>query len=438
MLEVSENWRNTILDPLVTRRFRNVARIDLSGSILESGIASISSSASDETAKLEQLADGIVETDHAYASLDSAWVIGDGKVCASSIYGQTGYVGVQLSGTDGAFTTYETLSFVMSAVTAINHITVAFDDKLGEYAVDFDVAFLNASGTEIGRWAVTGNSAYALSLNSGTGYTQMTGVKTYRLIVKKWSAAGRTCKVCECYSGSAELVTGDDRLISMITEEASETPESNEVGSVIAGILTLALDNSDQRYTKTNPDSIVYGIDMRKKRIQTYSGLVYDDGKTELLSMGTYFVDDWNGTDGDTTITIKATDMMTALDRVKYSKTTYLTYPATVGALIVDVFLSVGFGISFNMDSAYSALTIPSEPNFDGASCRAVLKYAAQIMNGSIMQTKDAQIRCMANVIADAAAESGLFSSPVLELGPDTYFSGGSPLTTHMDQPASP
>ena len=146
MLDVSSAWRAAILNPMVTRQFRVMARIDLAGSILVSGLAGITTPTGDHTSKPEQLADGIIETDNAYASLDSAWTLGDGKRAASTIYGQTGYVGVQLSGTGGVFTVQEQLTFTMTSPTMINHITVAFDDKLAEYAVDFDIAFFNAAG----------------------------------------------------------------------------------------------------------------------------------------------------------------------------------------------------------------------------------------------------------------------------------------------------
>lgn len=422
MLDVTSAWRAAILNPIVTRQFRVLARIDLSGSILVSGLAGISTPTGDHTSKPEQLADGIIETDNAYASLDSAWTLGDGKRAASTIYGQTGYVGVQLSGTGGAFTVQEQLTFTMTSPTMINHITIAFDDKLAEHAVDFDVVFFNAAGAEIGRWAVTGNSADSLSLTAGTVYTQATGVKTYKLIVKKWSAAGRTCKVLECFSGSAELVTGEDRLISMVTDEAAEASGSPDVGSVMSSSLTMALDNRDRRYDKENPGAIVYQTDMRKKRIQAYAGLVYDDGSAEIVLMGTFFVDNWGSADGEIAKTVKASDMLAALDRVTYVKTASLTYPATATNLIADAFACAGFGLLLDVDEAYDNLTIPSVPDFDGASCREVLRYVAQILNGSIFQTRDARVRCMANMIPDGAAETGLFGEPVLEIGPDAYF----------------
>lgn len=422
MLEVSSAWRAAILNQMVTRQFRVMARLDLSGSILVSGLASIATPAGDDTSKPEQLADGIIETDYAYASLDSAWVIGDGKRAASTIYGQTGYVGKQLSGSGGAFAVHEQLTFTMASPTMINHITIAFDNQLAEHAVDFDVAFFSAAGAEIGRWAVTGNSADALSLTAGGVYTQVVGVKTYKLIVKKWSAAGRTCKVLECYSGSAELVTGEDRLISMVVDESSEPTGSPEAGAVMSSSLTLALDNADRRYDRENPEAIVYQTDMRKKRIQAYVGLVYGDGSAEVLLVGTFFVDNWGSGDGEIAKTVKASDMLAAMDRVTYKKTASLTYPATVKNLIADAFACAGFGLLLEADVAYDNLTIPAEPNFDGASCREVLRYAAQIMNGSIFQTRDARIRCMANVIADGAPEAGLFGAPVLTIGPDAYY----------------
>jgi hypothetical protein len=107
---------------------------------------------------------------------------------------------------------------------------------------------------------------------------------------------------------------------------------------------------------------------------------------------------------------------------VTYVKTASLTYPATMTNLIADVFACAGFGVVLDVDAAYNSLTIPSAPVFDGASCREVLRYAAQVMNGSIYQTRDLSIRCTANVITDGAAESGLFGAPVLEIGPDAYF----------------
>ncbi len=434
MLEVSAAWRDSILNPNVSRQFRVTARIDLTGSILISGISGITTPAADETSKPDQLADGIVATDHAYASLDGAWTLGDGKYAASTIYGQTGYVGQQLAGVGGVFAIYEQLTFTMSAPTTINHITLAFDDQLNEYAVDFDIQFMNAAGAEIGRWVVTGNGAPALSITAGSGYAVMNLVKSYRLIVKKWSASGHTCKVTECFSGAVELVTGEDRLLTMTVDEAAESNGSSEVGAVMAGVLNMLLDNADRRYSPQNAEGLVYGIDMRKKRIQTSTGMRHADGSTEMLPMGTYYVDDWAETDGEISLAVKATDMMTALDRVTYKKTSSLTYPATLADLIADVFACAGFGIAFDMDEAYEDLTIPAEPDFNGASCREALRYAAQLMNGSIYQTRDAMIRCTAHIIADGVAEGGLFGTSVLTIGPDACF-GGARVTRNTDGP---
>lgn len=424
MLSVSSEWRAAVLNPLVSRRVQVMARIDLTGSILDSGISSVTTPAADETSKTVQLSDGILQPDYAYASLDSAWTVGDAKYVSSKIYGQTGYVGTQLSGAGGTFTVQEIITMTLTAPTRVNHFTVAFDQRLDEYAVDFDVAFLNSTGTEVGRWVITGNASPALTLVSGGAYPEAIGVKTIRLIVKKWSAAGRTCKVTECYSGAAEVVTGSDRILTMIPDEEMEASASVEVGSCLASTLTLSLDNSDRRYSKANTSGIIYGLDMRKKRIQIFAGLVYDDGSSEMVPMGTYFVSNWGEEDGEIPITIKATDMLTGLDGVTYAKTSSLTYPATLSALIADVFACAGFGVEFANDAAYGSLTIPSEPNFDSASCRQVLRYAAQMVNGSIQQTRDMKIRCVANLIAENAAASGLFGAPVLSIGPSAYFGG--------------
>lgn len=424
MLSVSSEWRAAVLNPLVSRRMQVMARIDLTGSILDSGISSVTTPAADETSKPAQLSDGVLQPDYAYASLDSAWTVGDAKYVASKIYGQTGYVGTQLSGTGGTFAVQEIIAMTLTAPTRVNHFTVAFDQKLNEYAVDFDVAFLNASGTEIGRWAVTGNASPALTLVSGETYPEVTAVKTIRLIVKKWSAAGRTCKITECYSGAAEVVTSGDRILTMIPDEEMEASASVEVGSCLSGTLTLKLDNSDRRYSKANASGIVYGLDMRKKRIQIFAGLVYDDGSSEMVPMGTYFVSNWGEEDGEIPITIKATDMLTGLDGVVYAKTSSLTYPATLSALIADVFACAGFGVEFIFDAAYGSLSIPTAPDFNGASCRQVLRHAAQMVNGSIQQTRDMKIRCVANLITENAAESGLFKTPVLSIGPGAYFGG--------------
>jgi hypothetical protein len=318
----------------------------------------------------------------------------------------------------------EIITMTLTAPTRVNHFTVAFDQRLSEYAVDFDVAFLNSAGTEIGRWAVTGNASSALTLVSGGTYPEVTAVKSIRLIVKKWTAAGRTCKVTECYSGAAEVVTGSDRILTMIPDEEVEASTSVEVGSCLASTLTLSLDNSDRRYSKANASGLIYGLDMRKKRIQIFAGLVYDDGSNELVPMGTYFVSNWGEEDGEIPITIKATDMLTGLDGVVYAKTSSLTYPATLSALISDVFACAGFGVEFVSDAAYGNLSIPAAPDFAGATCRQVLRYAAQMVNGSIFQTRDMKIRCVANLIAENAPESGLFGSPVFSIGPAAYFGG--------------
>ena len=424
MLSVSSAWRAAVLNPLVSRRVLVMAQIDLTGSILDSGISSVTTPAADETSKPAQLTDGVMQPDYAYASLDSAWTVGDAKYVASKIYGQNGYVGAQLSGTGGTFTTQEIIAMTLTAPTRINHFTVAFDQRLNEYAVDFDIAFLNSAGTEIGRWAVTGNASTALTLVSGGSYAEMIAVKTIRLIVKKWSAAGRTCKVSECYSGAAELVTGGNRILTMIPDEEMEASASVEVGSCLASALTLTLDNSDRRYSKSNASGIIYGLDMRKKRIQIYAGLIYDDGSSEMVWLGTYFVTNWGEEDGEIPITIKAMDMMAGLDGVTYAKTSSLTYPATLFALIQDVFACAGFSVEFFLDASYASLSIPSAPNFNGASCRQVLRYAAQMVNGSILQMRNMTIRCVANLIAENASESGLFNTPVLTIGPSAYFGG--------------
>jgi hypothetical protein len=422
MIPVSEKWGRTILNPDVARKFSETAIIALENGIYQASAVRVETSGAQGVSQNAQLYNSILTTGYPYADADGTWTIASGRMAASSQIGEAGFVGATVCDQNGVFTPYVWLRMQFNAAHNVNAIYLAFDDKLGQYATQFDIVFLNADETEIGCWVFSDNTktvfdpltekdagtaaAWAFRLGNtalgdrlGQGTNKMPDTRNVSMVeirIYKWNAPGTTAKVVEFSAERNEVVRGDDRIINAKID-MELIPDNIEPGYIPSKTISLTLDNGDNRYT---PQSGIIGKEpMSNKRIAFFCGLEYEDGTVEEIQCGTFYIDAWTVNQSAKTVTIQASDIISRLDKIEYIKTDAMKYPANLKQIAEDIFNAAGFGVVVQAEAPYEKVIVDTEPDWgNGVTCREAMQVVANRVNGEILQGWDGSIRGYAQV----------------------------------------
>lgn len=153
------------------------------------------------------------------------------------------------------------------------------------------------------------------------------------------------------------------------TEDAvSDDNTFSALGSTIIGAATLVINNMDESFS---------GYDFINAAVVLYIGMeITENGttRTEKLRKGTYTVDDTSYNGG--TITLTLLDNMEQFDRPY--KTSTLTYPATLDAIVRNACTSCGVSLG-TVDFPHKNFVIAKKPEDEAITYREVVGWAACI-----------------------------------------------------------
>lgn len=164
-------------------------------------------------------------------------------------------------------------------------------------------------------------------------------------------------------NGEVLPLTYKDFMIGGCSIEDKTTDGKFGVGHAIGKILTIRLENGDERFSR---------YDFYQSIINLYVALLLDDGRIEKIRKGVYYAT-VPETPGDT-IQISAVDGMYRLDRDYASSLT--VYPATLQTILSDACLDCGIPIGFRQ---FDNMNFVVQEKPEKATYRQVVSYAAQI-----------------------------------------------------------
>jgi len=247
---------------------------------------------------------------------------GGGQFSALSkkMYGRSCMYGTSCMYTNGEAPP-ELMLFLVSRT--FTEIRVSFDDKRNEFAVDFDITFINSSQTR---------NTIEIRGNTGTTYSSAIATQNdiieIRLKILTWSNESRNAKVAEFLTSVSETYTGTDILNMKITE-VRELTDRSPVGSTASGQCVISLVNKNRKFDYDNTESTLYGLIRENVRIRPFIG----DG-TEWIPLGVYYAKAWDISKRLISATVTGLDRMALLGETDYTNAAIITAPADTEYII--------------------------------------------------------------------------------------------------------
>lgn len=323
----------TEIEKLRGRRLQARCRFDFSDTSIDNSILAYASSANN-AALYQQLFNGKEDVSFKYLSLDGSCLLTGEYYIPPETQTEIeryefGWWSEEMSADDRNFpilsgSAFSEVAFGESAfglgVSApevsvnfthrqVQEIAISFDNSRMEYAEDFDVYFHGIDNAVLYSESITGNTGLKYSKAIGV----YNGVCIIRYVIKKWSHAYRNAKVAEMFTMISLMVNGSD-IVSMQTVEDRELSNDGiPIGTTSAGSFVLRFYNRDRLFDWDNTDSRLYNFIRKGVKALPEIG----DG-TNWVSMGTYFIEEWDIPKNDLNVTVTGLDRMASLDESEY------------------------------------------------------------------------------------------------------------------------
>lgn len=319
--------------------------------------------------------DNFVSQDN-FATLEqNRWILdGSFETVPTAIEKEVGYIGKDVSGADGSFSTAQVVTISFSGVETLQAVTLAFSDNFYDgVAEDFTVTVGSTVKT------ITGNTAAQVIISDFTA----TSPTSITLSVTKWSLPSRHMRVIEVFPGLHEEWSGDDIYSLSVNQQA------NFVGTALPyGTATLAVDNTDRRFEPTSPTGIFKSIEDRQG-IDISLGVILPSGAVEYKKVGRYYQYSGGWKTGQNAMTIQwsLVDIVGMLSAREYIPPSAL--PTTASGWVASVVAQLGtnFSTQYVVDQTLASVAISpdSRENVTGKKCADILSWVAMASGGYIV-----------------------------------------------------
>jgi len=249
-----------------------------------------------------------------------------------------------------------TVSF---APRTVRSLLVAFDQKLGEWAVDFDVNIYAGSSLEASE-VVTGNTTWRWSKDLASEVLVATRVD---VIVKSWNYPWSKAKVVESFTSVREEYESDDIIALSFAEESEPDDSTVPIGNVTANSCNLTLLNQFRKFDNDNPDSALSGNIIKNRRIRLFGSLADQE-----ISLGTYYSKRWTIDHPNIQAEVSGQDIISLMGEQSYRDSKFIDPQANVIAE------------TYNTDADFNAF---SRENVGSVDDTMVLEGAALYCDGA-------------------------------------------------------
>lgn len=236
---------------------------------------------------------------------------GPSQLAGTSIYGRRPY---------GKFVNLPTVTVGFSERPVLS-VKAVFDDKLLEWAEEFDIEVYDADGVLQHTETVTGNTGVKYQVP----ITAINNAVVQKLIVRKWSRTGATAKVVEFLTSVSETYEGDEVFEVSVLEESETDDASLPIGNISANSCTVVLHNEDDRFGYNNPDSPLNNQIKENRRISIWLAVV---GATDWIPMGVFYAKNWSVPEQALEVTVSGEDILSLMGQTEYSSTEIITAPS--------------------------------------------------------------------------------------------------------------
>lgn len=376
MYSTTQAYKDAVYAP--SRRVTARVRFDISDVTAEGDVISISATPTlASMSNVNQINNDILVPTYNLATLEQDRFKLDGNYSfpdsTTANNGEVGFVSSALCGSDGIFSTPQTLTVLFSGFHTSAGVTVTFDQFDDEYATEFNVSAYDASDVLIDSVDVTGNTLALCPV-----YGDFIAYKKIIVTITKWNVGNRRARVIEVDFGFIAVYT-DDQLISCgLIEEMDMT-----TGLLPSPEFKFTVDNSDRAFNILNPTGYVKYLQQRQEVIAEL-GVQLASGLYEYIPLGKYLLWEWTSEEGALTASFTARTNLDLMANFDYEQLT--ANSQSLAALATDIFATCGI-TNYSLDAALTGITTNSMAK--KTDCRSLLQMIAIAGRCNIYVTRD-------------------------------------------------
>ncbi len=371
MIDTSDAYKTAIIQEARRTRLRVPLRI-ASPDLSYEGVISTGEA---EVSHPEELHDDETTQGKAYAALETNfWVLdGSAAILPEDLdpgY-EVGFVGDQISGEDGSFSTAQSVTLEISGVNLLQALSIYFPQaEVCGVPADFTVEVLQG-GTAYFTRSFTDNQAAVIALQGFEVYVP-DGI---RVTVTRWSLPGRRVRVMEIFPGYRADWTEHNVSGLNIRMQASVNAMTMPYGTA-----ALTIDNTERLFDPRNKEGLFKSLEERQA-VPVEIGVDTEDG-TEYIPAGVYYLHDrsWKTSDGGMTIRWDLVDIIGLLSTRAFvaPDTLPTTLAGWVGAIVAQ--LGTIFESQYTVDPDYAENAVTAQKTaVDGKACGDVLRWVCQV-----------------------------------------------------------
>lgn len=282
-------------------------------------------------------------------------------------YGENGYISDVISGDDGSFSTYPTITISFGSVFSalIPGLTITWSETYGEYASSFRITAYNGQ-TQTAQEVVEGNSSI-----TSVVYVDIQNYDRITIEVLAWNIPNRRARVERVMVGIEKTYTKTDLMgfenTMMVDLLSAELPVSE---------ITFQISNLNGEYNPDNPQGAARYLIERQSVVVRYGYKI--DGKIEWIPAGTYYMSEWQTPQNGITATFTARDAQEYMTDL-YTGTSSGTLMEIATAAFQQAELpAVEDGTSrWIIDSSLNSISVPDDVDLSDRTIGEVLQLVA-------------------------------------------------------------
>jgi hypothetical protein len=281
----------------------------------------VSSFAQAPISRIEQVINKERSMTYQYATFEPNYFKLDGSMKIPPQYSyegndELGFWSAEICNENGIFVENPTISMSLTSAHNTLGLTITFDTLNNEFASDFTIQVIAFAGGILHVEDVINNDSPVYRLDKS-----LDGVGSIDLIITKWANGNRRARLTEIDFGLIQEYSGTDLIKLNVIEEmdlVGSTVPSNE--------LQFTLNNQDRLFNILNPEGI-YRFILPQQEIEAYMGLKIGEGENdfEFVSIGKYYLTEWQTDEGSMTTTFTARDVFDRLETIEYDASLTLT-----------------------------------------------------------------------------------------------------------------
>lgn len=215
--------------------------------------------------------------------------------------------------------------YISFSPRTVSTIKAVFDDKLNEWAEDFDIEIIDSSGVVQSTTNVTGHT----SIRYDKDITDVLNASIIKLTVKSWNYAGSKAKVMEMFTSYSETYESQDIESLSIHEEALPKDATQPIGNISANSCSLKLININDKFDNDNSASPLAGNVGKNKRISLFAKLwLPTAGIYESITLGVFYSTKWNVQSRKMETLVLGQDIISIMGEQNYTKSQFITAPS--------------------------------------------------------------------------------------------------------------